>query len=53
MSSTIHLTAAAPAPGGHLPDPVAGVLHRLVRGPAGKERDFAWSRSPRERTSRW
>ena len=27
-----------PAAAGQFPDPVAGVLHRLVRGPSGKER---------------
>src|SRR5215207_7716022 len=29
-----------PAPVGQLPDPVTGMLHRLVRGPAGKEPDL-------------
>jgi hypothetical protein len=32
-----HLRQQQPAPPGQFPDPVAGALHRPVRGPAGQE----------------
>ncbi|MED7829099.1 hypothetical protein VXC91_46635, partial [Streptomyces chiangmaiensis] len=36
-----------PAPGSYLPDPVPGVLHRPIRGPAGEEVDASAPVQPR------
>ena len=36
-----------------MPDPVSGMLHRLVRGPAGQEFNPRLPWTPRDRTSRW